>query len=151
MALQQTVVLSQVRALVAECTGLERVYGASETDANAIPEAALQFPCAFVVPGPTTEYILSAGQHRHTYNVVIQILNQPGMFSGQSYATLAPYVDMVIEKFTGNVALGGRANSCLFQGSSGIQMFPSGDVEFPGIEITLRVSEQAAATPAFGS
>lgn len=151
MALQQTVVLARVRELVAECTGLERVYGASESDSNAIPESAIQFPCAFVVPGETEEYILMSGGHRHTYAVKIQILNQPGMFSGQSYAAIAPFVDRVIEKFAVNVTLGSRSNSCLFQRSSGIQLFPSGDIEFPGVEITLRVSEQASATPAPGA
>ncbi|MGI8423583.1 MAG: hypothetical protein ACR2NO_05650 [Chloroflexota bacterium] len=151
MSLQQTVVLGRVRALVQECTGMERVYGVSESDENAMPEAAVQFPCAFVLPGATTEYILSSGQHRHTYQVLVQILNQPGMSTGQAYAVLAPYVDRVIEKFAGNVTLGTRANICVFEGSSGMRLFESGDVSIPGIEITLRTSEQAAATPAIGA
>lgn len=151
MALQQRVVMQQVRELVEECTGLERVYGAANEDEHQYPEAAMQFPCAFVIPGPTSDYMLSGGQHRHTYQVAVQILNSPGMSVGQAYSTLAGYADFVIEKFVGNVTLGGRANSCVFVGSSGMRLFDSGDIAFPGIEITLRVSEQAAAAPAAGN
>ena len=151
MSLQQKTVMQQIRALVAECTGLERVYGAANEDANQYPEAALQFPCAFVVPGPTTDYMLSGGQHRHTYQVVVQLLHAPGMSVGQAYSALAGYTDLVIEKFASNVTLGNRANVCVFTSSSGMRLFDTGDISYPGIEITLRVSEQAAATPAAGS
>ncbi len=151
MSLQQKVVLQQIRALVAECTRLERVYGAANDDANQYPEASLQFPCAFVVPGQTTEYLLSAGQHRHSYQVAVQILHSPGMSTGQAYAAIAGYTDLVIEKFATNVTLGNRANSCVFSSSSGMRLFDTGEISYPGIEITLRVSEQAAAAPAAGS
>jgi hypothetical protein len=151
MALQQKVVLQQIRELVEEATGLERVFGAANEDEHQYPEAAMQFPCAFVIPGQTTDYMLSGGQHRHTYEVAIQVLHAPGMSIGQAYAALAGYTDMVIAKFTQNVALGGRVNSCVFARSSGMRLFDSGDISFPGIEITLRVSEQAEVATAAGS
>ncbi len=157
MALSMTNVVAQIRDLVAGVTGLQAVYAPSETDGNRLPLALNDLPCAMVLPGPSLEYLLSAGQHRHTYEVKIQIFESPGGDVGEATNAILPMVDRVIEKFAGNVALAdsdgsnGRANSCVFARHSGFVGLEFGDLPYVGYEVTLVVSEQASATPAPGS
>lgn len=151
MALSQTTVISRVRTLVAELTGMERVYAASEDDDNAIPSAFREFPCAAVFPGPTSgEYLLAQGQQRHTYLVKVQVF-QAGADIGERAAAVLPFVDLLIGKFELNVALGGRANSCTFTRCSGFVTLEYAGADYLGYEIDLEVSEQASAAPAYGS
>ena len=150
MALSQSTVLAQIRDLVAGVTGMVRVYAAGETDANAIPASIQEWPAALILPGPTTEYILMGGGQRHSYDVKVQVL-QAGGDIGSRVTDVLPFVDRIISKFESNVTLGNRANSCLFAGSSGLQGMEYNGKEYTGYEITLRVSEQATATPATGS
>lgn len=150
MALSQATVLAQIRDLVAAVTGMVRVYAAGETDENAIPAALNELPCAMVIPGPTVQYILMMGQHRHTYDVKIQVFEGGGDI-GSRVNTVLPFVDAIIEKFAVNVTLGNRANSCLFKANGGLVGLEYGVVTYTGYEITLEVSEQATAAPATGS
>ncbi|HXG36522.1 MAG TPA: hypothetical protein VNL15_06110 [Dehalococcoidia bacterium] len=143
-------VIAQIRDLVDEVTDMERVYAPSETDSNAIPLALNEFPCALVFPGPTLEYILSNGGHRHIYQVKVQVIEGSALVSERA-ASVLPFVDRIIEKFAVNVTLGSRANSCIFETQSGFVGLEYGGIDYLGYEITLRVSEQAAASPAIGS
>lgn len=151
MALSQSTTIAQVRDLVAEITAIKRIYAPSENDDNRLPAALNEFPAVLVLPGPTLEYVLSAGQHRHTYEVKVSVFCNQGGDLGESAYQALPLVDAIIEKFTGNVTLGGRVNSNLFGKSSGFAALEYNGLEYIGWEITLRVSEQAAATPAVGS
>ena len=150
MALSQSTVLAQIRDLVATVTGMVRVYAAGETDENAIPASIQEWPAALVIPGPTLEYILSPVQHRHTYEVTVQVLEAGGDI-GERVTDVLPFVDRIIELFAGNVTLGNRANYCIFKRSSGLSGLEYGNIEYTGYEITLEVSEQATATAATGS
>lgn len=153
MTLSMATVVSHIRDLIAEITEFQRVYAASETGDNGIPMALRQFPCAVVFPGPDVGngYILSGGQHRHTYEVKVHIY-EAGALTAERAAAVLPMVDLVIEKFSGNVTLGNRANSCIYRRQSGLAVLDSfGGGEYTGYEVVLEVSEQATATPAGGN
>jgi len=157
MTLSMQTVIAQIRDKVAEVSGFQRVYAPSETDGNRIPPAFNELPCALVLPGENIDYILSAGGHRHTYQVLVQVFEAPGGDLGEAAYGILPMVDALIEKFAGNIALadaGGanpRANSCVFASHSAFSGMEYGGQQFMGMSITLRVSEQATATPALGS
>ena len=157
MGLSMSTAIAQIRDLVAEVTGLTAVYAPSETDGNRLPVALNDLPCAIVLPGPTRQYILSAGQHRHTYAVIINIYEALGADIGDASNVILPMGDGMIEKFAVNVGLADadgsdpRANSCLFESSSGFQELEYSGIPYIGYVITLRVSEQASAAPVLGS
>lgn len=150
MALSQTTVLAQIRDLVDEVTGMERVYSPSETDENAIPAAFPELPCAMVLPGPTLEFVTTTG--RHTYEVKVQVFEAGGDI-GSRVNSVLEFVDLIIAKFVVNVTLGNRANSCVFKRSSGLIGLEYGTpaIIYSGYEITLEISEQSYTTPATGS
>jgi len=152
MALSISTTLAQIRDLVDQVTGMERVYAPSETDANAIPPALNELPCAMVLPGPTTGsgYILVSGNHRHTYEVKIQVFEGGGDI-GSRAASVLPFVDLILEKFVANVTLGNRVNSCVVKGHGGLVGLEYGGIVYTGYEITLEISEQASATVATGA
>jgi hypothetical protein len=157
MALSLTTTIGQIRDLVEAVTGLAAVYAPSETDGNRVPAAFNDLPCALVLPGPSLAYILSSGQHRHTYEVKVQIFEAPGGDTGEAANTILPMIDALIEKFAVNVGLanaGGanpRANSCIFSRHSGYVGMEYGGITYLGFEVILDVSEQASATPALGT
>lgn len=151
MALSMATAIAQVAALVRQVTGMERVYSEADSDENAIPSALSEFPCALVYSGPdTAPYILSTGQHRHSYEVWIDLF-QGGGDVGERVSSILPFTDLLIEKFVGNVALGGRVNSCLYRGQDGLAAMEWSGASYTGRRIKLEISEQATATPAFGS
>ena len=150
MALSMTTVVGQVRDLVDELTSLERVYAESETDANALPASLPQLPAAIVLAGESLGYILQPGEHRHTYEVEIWLFIRGGGLDGNASVALDAYQSL-IEKFAVNVALGGRANSCIFSRQVGPVMEDYGGMEYLIRKVILRVSEQASATPAIGA
>lgn len=150
MALDQASVVARIREVLLEIPELKAVYAASESGINGIPAAFNDVPCAVVFPGPTQEYILSMGQHRHTYDVKVHVIESGGDLAERVVAVL-PFVDRVIEKLVTNVTLGGRANSVLFKSDSGLTGLEYGGVVYTGYEIILEVSEQAPASPAAGS
>lgn len=156
MALSQTAVVSQVRRLVAEVGGVAAAYAASERGEWGIPAALNEFGeqgevCALVYPGATESYLLGQGAHRHTYEVVIQVFAAGGEL-GDRIADAMQYTDRLIEKFATNVALGGAGgtNSAVFSRCSGLIKLEYAGLSYSGIEVALRVSEQATATPAYG-
>lgn len=150
MALSTRTVLRSVRSLIAAMPEVERAYGAGDEDENALPGAISEPPTVLVVPGETIEYILSGGQHRHTYNVDVLVLcNQAGE-TGQTAYQAVPIVDALIEKFAVNVG-GSWANSCILNRCSGLATIEYAGVDYLGWNITLRVSEQAPVTPAKGA
>src|SRR3990167_3792956 len=111
MALSTSTVIAQIRDLVATVSGINRVYAASETDENAIPPALNELPCAMVFYDTLIAYLLSAGQHRHTYQVRVDIFVSGGDIGARVVAAL-PMVDRTLELFALNVTLGNRCNSC---------------------------------------
>ena len=150
MPISAATTIARIRTLIAEVTDMERVFAASESDENAIPMSINEFPAALVYPGATDQYILHTGQHRHTYEVIIQVL-EAGADVGERAAAVLPFVDRILEKLVGNVTLGGRVNSCLITGNSGFSKLEYAGGEYLGYEITLTISEQATASPAAGS
>ena len=156
MALSQADVLSKLRLVIEEVTGLKRVYGQAETDGNRIPPTIPECPAAVVMAGPTLEYILQPGGQRHTYEVRV-LLFQDGADIGERAAVIAPLVDSLIATFVGHVTLGGLVNHVRFVRSDGFGTISWGTRndgsprEYLGTEITLEVSEQATASPAAGS
>lgn len=150
MALSIVTVLAQIRDLVATVTGMERVYAAGETDANAIPAALNELPCAMVFFDETIEpYILMSGGQRHHYTVRLQIFESGGDI-GSRVNTVLPFVDLIISKFEANVTLGNRANLCMFRRAKFGGLDYNGAL-YTGFDITLEVQEQAVATPAIGA
>lgn len=151
MTLSQTNVIAQVRDLIDEATGFARIYASSETEEHAIPPALNEYPSVIVIPGPTTDYKLTTGQQRHSYEVKVLVFCNEGGDLGQSAAQASPLVDAIIAKFEANVTLGARANYCLFSRSSGLVTLEYAGLEYLGWEIVLNTSEQAPASPAVGS
>lgn len=149
MPLSMVATVSRIRELVEEITGLERVYAASETDENAIPLALNEFPCAVVYPGNTLDYSLSSGGQRHTYEVHV-LFFEAGMDLGERAAGIMPMVDLLIQKFEANVAMGGVANRVLFRRQNGLSTLDFGGGSYTGYDCLLEVSEQAIAAPAAG-
>lgn len=150
MALSMLTSIARIRVLVAEVTGMKRVFASSETDSNRVPAAFNELPCALVLSGATLEYILMQPQHRHTYEVRVQIF-ESGPDIGTRVNTVLPFVDAIIEKFAVNVGLGGRVNSCIFDRQQGLVGLEYGGIEYTGYEIILRVSEAALANAAIGA
>lgn len=152
MALRQAAVVGKIRDLLATVTGIDAAFSAADADDTRLPQAMnmSSSTVALVVPGATLVYILSNGAHRHTYEVKVQVM-QSGAEPGTRASVVSVMPDRVLEKIVSNVALGGLCNSCVFRGSSGLVGIEYGGETFTGYEITLEVSEQAAATPAFGS
>lgn len=149
--LSQTAVCAQVRDLVAQVTAMEHVYAASENDENSIPNVIQDFPAAIVFPGGDVGdgYEIGNNWHEHTYEVIVQIM-QGGPEPGERVATVLPFVNRIIELFTGNVTLGGRVAYCFFSHQSGLAKLDYGGEEYDGYVIVLEVQESAAATPAVG-
>lgn len=151
MALSMATTIAQIRDLVATVTGMNHVYAASEDDDNGLPDVLGEFPCALIFPGGDTEpYVINNGTHEHTYAVMIQVL-QDGSEPGAKAKNVLPFVDRIIETFSVNVTLGGRATYCLFERQSGFVELEYGGETFLGYEVVLEVKEVATASPAVGS
>ena len=151
MALSTSTVIAQIRDLVATVSGINRVYAVSETDENAIPPALNELPCAMVFYDTLIAYLLSAGQHRHTYQVRVDIFVSGGDIGARVVAAL-PMVDRTLELFALNVTLGNRCNSCRVMSAvfTGFE-YPPGGPTYTGYRIIVEISEQASAAPATGS
>jgi len=153
--MSMTSTISRIREIVAGVTGLEAVYAPSETDARRVPAALNELPCALVIPGDG-EAMLSSGQRRHTYEVRVMIYQAASGDIGSAASLVLPMVDRLIDAFVGNVLLadaGGanpRANSCTLASHTGLINLEYSGSDYMGYIVTLRVSEQAAATPAPG-
>lgn len=152
MALSQTTVLEKFRARMAEVSGVVAAYAPSQStpSAGGIPAGLSDFPCALVLPGRSLDYIITNGRHRHTYEVRI-LLMVSGMDYSENVFNAAPMSDRVIEKMTGNVTVGGDANSVVFKESSGLSTVEWAAIDYLGYEFKFEISETAAATVATGS
>ena len=150
MPLQQSVVIGQIRTLVAQVTGMQHVYAPSETDTNALPQALNVLPCAVVLPGPTRECKVGNGMVDTTYEVAVR-LYEGGGDAGERAASILPFRDLLVNKFIANVTLGARAQLCLYESDSGYVGLAYAGAEYGGIEVTLVVREIVAGTPAPGS
>lgn len=151
MAISQSTAIGQMRDLLDEISTIERIYAPSENDGNKLPDVINEFPTVTIMPGSTLDYILTTGGHRHTYEVRVIIYCRQGSDTGESAYQAMPLVDSIIEKFVGNVTLGGRVNSCVVARQSGFVNLEYNDIDYIGWEVTLRVSEQASAAPAVGA
>lgn len=150
MAISQTLVLSSMRTLIDEATGIERVYSAANNDQHAIPVAINEFPTIVVTPGETLEYILTAPHHRHTYEVNVDVFCRAGGDTGQSAYQAMGIVEVLMEKFAVNVG-GTWANSCVLLRNSGLATLEYNGIDYLGWRIAFRVSEAAAITAAKGA
>ena len=150
MALDQAAVIKRFRVLASEVEGVEGAYSAADQDDWRLPSALADLPAVLVLPGPTIAYILVSGAHRHTYEVLVQVMDgraEPGENAG----VVSVMPDRFLEKFLLNVGLGGLCNSCVFKRSEGLKGFDYGGVIHSGYELVFEVSEQAVAAPAIGS
>lgn len=150
MAIDQSAVIAKMRELVATVTGINAAYSAADNNDDRLPFALNNTPAALVLPGATLAYTLMDGQHRHTYEVRVQVL-EAGGDGGIRDATLAVMPDRVLAVFAANVGLGGVCNSCVFRRSGGLQGFEYGGVDYTGYELTYEVSEQGSISTAYGS
>jgi hypothetical protein len=153
MAFSQVTALAQVRTLVAQITALPNVYSVSETGDNKLPEKLDRLPAVLILDGPIHRYLLQGGGHRCDYEVRIQIFVGDGDL-GDRAASVSPLVFAIIDKFVGNVSLGGRVNSFIFERTTGLQNWeypPGGGVFYTGNEVIFQCSEAASATPAPGA
>lgn len=150
MALDQAAVVAKVRDLVATVTGIAAAYSAADTDDTRLPASLNALPAALVRPGNTLAYLLTNGQHRHTYEVTVEVLEQSSD-PGIEAANVSVMPDRVLEVLLLNVGLGGLCNSIVFKRSQGLRGEEFGGYEFSGYELTFEVSEQASASPAYGS
>lgn len=150
MAIDQGAVLRKMRALANTVNGIDAAYSSADADDNRIPEALGGGVYALILPGSTVAYVLTSGQHRHTYDVRVQVLTGGGDPGIAAYrGTVMP--DRLLEVMLLNVALGGLCNSLVFKSSQGLQAFEYGGYPYSGYELVFEVSEQASATPAVGS
>lgn len=160
MAIDQATLLDELRkrlenVVVYEGETEERLTAYAPTQPSTgegglpVAVSGADLPCALVLPGRTIDYILQPGQHRHTYLVRVLVLLAGADFTETAFVG-GPLPDRIIEKMVGNVTVGGAANSCLFQDSTGLVAIQWGGVEYLGYEMQWRVSEQASATPATG-
>lgn len=150
MSIDQAAVVAKVRDLCATVNGINAAYSAADNDDTRIPAGLAATPAALVFPGPTVAYTLVQGQHRHTYEVTVQVLESGGD-AGIRDAVVSVFPDRVLEVVLANVALGGLCNSFVFKRSGGLQVFDYGGYDYTGYELVFEVSEQASATPAYGS
>lgn len=150
MSISQAAVVAKIRDLCGTVDGIAAAYSAADSDDTRIPAGINATPAALVFPGPTVGYTLMHGQHRHTYEVSVQILENGGD-AGIRDAVVSVFPDRVLEKLLANVALGGLCNSCVFKRSTGLQGFEYGGYDYTGYELVFEVSEEASAAPAFGS
>ena len=151
MAISQATAIGRIRDLLDEISALERVFAPSENEADKLPDVLNEFPCVVVLQGTTLDYILTTGGHRHTYEVRLVYYLRQGSDTGESAYQGVTIPDAIIEKFVGNVTLGGRVNSCVVARQSGTSNLEYNEIDYIGGEIALRLSEQASATPAIGS
>ena len=150
MALDQAAVIKRFRVLASEVSGVEAAYSAADQDEWRLPVSLPDLPAVLVLPGPTMAYILMSGAHRHTYEVIVQVMDgraEPGENAG----VISVMPDRFLEAFALNVGLGGLCNSCVFKRSEGLKGFDYGGVVTTGFELVFEVSEQASAAPAIGS
>lgn len=150
MSLDQAAVVAKVRDLMATVSGISAAYSAADSDDTRVPLGINATPAALVFPGPTIAYTLVSGQHRHTYEVSVQVLEN-GADAGIRDAVISVFPDRVLGVVLANVALGGLCNSFVFKRSGGLQVFEYGGYDYTGYELTFEVSEQASASPAYGS
>lgn len=147
MPLSLTTVIARMRELVAQVEGLEAVYAPTGLDAQGVPDALHEFPCAVLRLGRTVEYNTAAGgaAHEHVYEVIVDLFSAAAASEDRAYVTL-PMIDRILELMTGNVGLGGRVRWCLFKGQSGDGTLVYGGQEYLGYELTFEVSESASVT-----
>lgn len=148
MALDEAAVLARVRDVVAGVTGVVAAYDASANDSTGLPDALNETPVAIVFPGDTVAYTRSAAQHRHTYQVKVQVLCDGGSVRERT-SKAVPFRSRLLEAFTA-VAATNQWNSSIFVPPL---RFIEGDyagMPYAGWEMTLEVSEQALATAAHG-
>ncbi len=152
MAFSMKSTVAAIRAAISEVTAIQAVYSAAENDEHKVPDAINEFPSVVVIPGPEAgPYIMGQGGHRRTYDVRVLVFCRAGSDTGESIYQGIDIVDLVIAKFADNVTLGGLVNVCKFERQSGYVVLEWGGQEVEGIEITLRVSEQAVVHPQTGS
>jgi hypothetical protein len=150
MAIDTPAVLERLRELIAQVDGIQGAYVTALGDENGIPGGLPVLPAALIREGATTQYILSVGQHRKTYEVEIQLFMQAGE-SAIAHAALAPIQQGVMGILQSHVALGGLCNLCVVDRDSGDIGLDYAGKSYAGRVLTLRVSEQANAIPAYGS
>lgn len=151
MSLSQSNVLTALANVIEQLDVSHRpaVYVASEDGPRRLPDAINDTPCVIVIPGQTLEYFLAPGAQRHTYEIVLLVI-QTGIGMEVSASAL-PFVDAVIEKMATNVTLGGLANPVTFARATGLVDIAWGGQEgYTGYQVTLTASEQASASPAAG-
>lgn len=152
MAMSQSAVLEKLRLRMAEVSGVVAAYAPSQSTpgAGGVPAGLMDFPCAVCLPDETREYIITNERQRHTWLARILLLVSGADYSEDAY-NACPFPDAVIEKMTGNVTVGGSANSVVFERSSGLNTYTWGGKDYLGYEFKFEVSETAAATVATGS
>lgn len=153
MALSQADVLEVVRASLEDIEDLLAVYAPSQpsVDKGGVPMtlAGADMPCAIVLPGESTRYILQPGRQRHDYRVRVLLF-----IGGMDYAEAAyvggPLPDQVIGEMLTHVTANGYANLLLFERGTGLGALEWAGNEYLGYEFIFKVSEAASATPATG-
>lgn len=114
-----------------------------------IPPAINVLPCALVLPGRTTQYILRSDQHRHTYQIRVLLLLESADYTEAAFiAAVMP--DRVLEVMLKRVTAAGRANSVTFGESEGLVELTWGGRTYLGYELIFNVSEAANVTPETG-
>jgi hypothetical protein len=152
MALSQTAVIERIRELIAEMTGIKRVYGSDLAGTSGLPGGIAEYPSVLVFPGPTILYNQNpGGSHRHEYEVVAQVLFGPVAATAEAAAGSTPVTDALITKFAANVQLGGHSVYAHFLRSEGLTSIAYGGMEYIGYELRLRVVESEAQAFAGGS
>ena len=152
MTLSMLTTLEQVRALVAAMPEFRNVYSQASIDDHRLPAALSLFPSVLLFTGPDTDPAkLVQGQKRHTYEVLMRVFCASGGDIGASAYQATAIVDAVIAMCEANVALGARVNWFKYRAQSGLVELTYNGVVYPGIDITLEVSEQSSASPTVGS
>jgi len=152
MAIDPRPAMREIRELIDSIDGFERVYCEASEDENALPDAMSQFPAAIVYMGNSSEYLLTAPRHRHTYQVEVWIF--PGESGARNAALGLGLLMDVFDLFAVNVTLGGTVTYCVLESTQPqegpVSEFYGRDLSYTVRKVLLRVSEAANVTAAGG-
>lgn len=137
-------VFPQLRAVIANATGIVRTFAVGETGQYAIPDAINEYPAALLLPGNMVEHLqIPSGLQKHTYTVTLQILASPvSDIEARAIAAL-PFIDNVLAALAAHVQLNGTVtNSRLTKWDFGELSY--GGTNYMGYDAEITVEENLA-------
>jgi hypothetical protein len=143
--LDTAAVLGAIRGLVAAELAPVAVYAAGDP-AHPLPPAAAASPAVFIWRGRTVEYVVTATEQIHEYEVVLTLLQGGAWESGQT--DLLPHVDRLMDLFARRLRLGrDDVDVVRFVDCGGLVTVDWGGQRLQGYELRYAVRQRAPASP----